>query len=236
MSLSRIPMLALLALAVLGQPEAEKAEFERKDAELVKQMIVHSKQRQADQTSAKAALLFAHTAHALYRHRYTKFPDKQIMTEAIDAYYDFVRHPGAVGYEELHIVHSNMGSGLNALGRFEESIHSQKTALKLRPDFESAEWHRGTSLAHMGDISGAISAFKSALAINPTYAEAFASLGSVKRFEAGDDEIKMMEAALPQLQGEEQWQQRMVSASRRSVDGAATDSSCDFVVYTFHAG
>jgi tetratricopeptide (TPR) repeat protein len=196
-----------IVLAVVGEPDTD---FLRQEDELLKQIDTYRQAMQADPNSARATILFAHTVHTLYKHRYTKFPDKKLMAEAVDAYYSFVNNTQAQGYEELHIVYSNLGVGLNSLDRFDEAIQAQKTALKIRPDFESAEWHRGTTLSQMGDITGARAAFKSAIAIKPTYAEAFASLGSVKTFAAGDQELQMMEAALPHLQGEEQWQQRMV--------------------------
>ena len=80
-----------------------------------------------------------------------------------------------------YLVHNNLGSALNELGKYDEAIAHYNEALRLRPNFAEPHYNLGTALAQQGKLKEAISHYTEALRIEPGYAEACNNLGEVLR-------------------------------------------------------
>jgi predicted O-linked N-acetylglucosamine transferase (SPINDLY family) len=74
--------------------------------------------------------------------------------------------------------HSNLGSLLMDLGRFEDAIASCDIAIQLSPDFADAHYNRGNALSSLGRFIDAAASFRNAVAINPQYVDAHNNCGN----------------------------------------------------------
>src|SRR6185437_14878935 len=68
--------------------------------------------------------------------------------------------------------HSNRGTVLHDLHRFEEALASYDRALALRPDFAEALSNRGNALRELDRFEEAMASFERAIALRPDFAEA----------------------------------------------------------------
>jgi tetratricopeptide (TPR) repeat protein len=87
-----------------------------------------------------------------------------------------------------YLVHNNLGSALNELGKYDEAIAHYNEALRIRPNFAEPHYNLGTALARQGKLKEAISHYTEALRIEPGYAEACNNLGEVLRQQERYDE------------------------------------------------
>ena len=74
--------------------------------------------------------------------------------------------------------HSNLGSLLMDLGRFEEAIASCDMAIQLDPGFADAHYNRGNALFSLRRFIDAIASFRNAITINPQYVNALNNCGN----------------------------------------------------------
>ena len=87
-----------------------------------------------------------------------------------------------------YLVHNNLGSALNELGKYDEAIAHYTEALRIRPNFAEPHYNLGTALARQGKLKEAISHYTEALRIEPGHAEACNNLGEVLRQQERYDE------------------------------------------------
>src|SRR5258708_14095887 len=69
-----------------------------------------------------------------------------------------------------------MGTALLAEGRADEARAAFEQALAHKPDFPEAAYNLGNARRELGDLAGAIAAYRSALHLRPDYADAFCQL------------------------------------------------------------
>jgi predicted O-linked N-acetylglucosamine transferase (SPINDLY family) len=74
--------------------------------------------------------------------------------------------------------HSNMGSLLIELKRFEDAVASCDVAIQLDPGFVDAHYNRGNALFELGHFIDAIASFRKAVAINPRHVNAYNNCGN----------------------------------------------------------
>ena len=79
--------------------------------------------------------------------------------------------------ENNYQAHNNLGTALEPLD-LDGAISHYKEALKIKPDFATAFYNIGNSLAEQGLINEAIDYYLEALRIKPNYAEAHNNLGT----------------------------------------------------------
>jgi tetratricopeptide (TPR) repeat protein len=87
-----------------------------------------------------------------------------------------------------YLVHNNLGSALNELGKYDEAIAHYTEALRIRPNVAEPHYNLGTALARQGKLRESISHYTEALRIEPGYAEACNNLGEVLRQQERYDE------------------------------------------------
>jgi protein O-GlcNAc transferase len=73
-------------------------------------------------------------------------------------------------------VHSDRGTALLALGRFDEAAVWYRRALAIKPDFKAAHYNLGVALSQSGQVAAASASYRRALEIDPNFVEALASL------------------------------------------------------------
>lgn len=74
--------------------------------------------------------------------------------------------------------HSNLGSLLMDMRRFEEATASCDMAIRLDPGFVDAHYNRGNALSSLGHFIDAITSFRNAVAINPQHVNAHNNCGN----------------------------------------------------------
>lgn len=74
--------------------------------------------------------------------------------------------------------HSNLGSLLMDLKRFEEAVASCDVAIELDPRLVDAHYNRGNALVALERFTDAVASFHNALAINPRHADAHNNCGN----------------------------------------------------------
>jgi predicted O-linked N-acetylglucosamine transferase (SPINDLY family) len=74
--------------------------------------------------------------------------------------------------------HSNLGSLLMDLQRFEEAVASCDVAIELDPRLVDAHYNRGNALVALERFADAVASFRNALAINPRHADAHNNCGN----------------------------------------------------------
>ena len=83
--------------------------------------------------------------------------------------------------------HTNRGSALHGLKRYEEALASHDRALALRPDYAEARYNRGNALHKLRRFEEALADYEHTLALRPDYVEALANRGvtlhELRRFE-----------------------------------------------------
>ncbi len=91
---------------------------------------------------------------------------------------DFISKALAVkpDYAEAH---SNLGSALQALERFEEAAVSYRKALSLNSSFVDAQYNLGVSLKELGQLDEAMECYSKTLLLNPRHAQAYNNLGLI---------------------------------------------------------
>jgi tetratricopeptide (TPR) repeat protein len=89
---------------------------------------------------------------------------------------------------DSYLVHNNLGSALNELGKYDEAIVHYMEALRIKPNFAEPYYNLGIALARQGKLNEAISHYTEALRIEPGYAEAHNNLGDVLRQQERYDE------------------------------------------------
>jgi len=93
--------------------------------------------------------------------------------------------------------HSNRGSALKELKRFEHALASYDRALAIRPQHPEVLFNRGSVLQQLGRNDEALACFDQALAIKPDYPDALINRGSLlQELERLDDALACYDAAL----------------------------------------
>src|SRR5260370_39568405 len=69
-----------------------------------------------------------------------------------------------------------MGTALLAEGRRKEALAAFEQALANKPDFPEAAYNLGNARRELGDLAGAIAAYRNALQLRPEYADAFSQV------------------------------------------------------------
>src|SRR5436190_14884375 len=86
--------------------------------------------------------------------------------------------------------HSNRGSALQSLDRFDEALASFDRALALRPGVAEVLFNRGNVLQSLGRREEALASFDAAITARPDYADAFVNRGGVlQQLERWDDAL-----------------------------------------------
>ncbi len=75
-------------------------------------------------------------------------------------------------------VHSNLGSLLMVLRRFEEAVAACDKAIELDPRLVDAHYNRGNALTELEQFADAVASFRKALAIDPLHANAHNNCGN----------------------------------------------------------
>ena len=75
-------------------------------------------------------------------------------------------------------VHSNLGSLLMALKRFEEAVAACDKAIELDSQLVDAHYNRGNALLELKKFADAVASFRKALAIDPLHANAYNNCGN----------------------------------------------------------
>jgi len=95
----------------------------------------------------------------------------------------------APGFAEAH---DNRGIALKASGDFERAIESFDRAIAAKPDFAAAHYNRANALKDAGRFEKAADGYRAAIHLRPGFAEAHRNLAALKRFAAGDEQLKLM--------------------------------------------
>jgi len=74
--------------------------------------------------------------------------------------------------------HSNLGSLLMDLKRFDEAVASCDKAIQLDPGFVDAHYNRGSALFELGQFADAIASFRKAVGLNPRHVNAYNNCGN----------------------------------------------------------
>ena len=154
-----VPLIGLFIMAAWGVPELMKKWHHRRAALVVSAALVLL----ALMTCARLQLRHWKNSIALLSH-----------THAVTA--------------KSYLVHNNLGSALNELGKYDEAIAHYTEALRIRPNFAEPHYNLGTALVRQGKLKEAISHYTEALRIEPGHAEASNNLGEVLRQQERYDE------------------------------------------------
>jgi len=93
---------------------------------------------------------------------------------------------------DFDIAHNNLGEVLNDMGQAEKALSSFARAVQIRPDFAESHSNLGATLDSLGKPDEAIASFNRTLQINPAFAKAHRFLSTVKTFQNGDPQIRLM--------------------------------------------
>ena len=74
-------------------------------------------------------------------------------------------------------MHTVLANALAREGQFERALMHYDTAIRIKPDFEVAHYHKGRLFMQMGTPAKAVERFKTAISFDPTYADAYVQLG-----------------------------------------------------------
>ncbi len=74
-------------------------------------------------------------------------------------------------------VHSDLGTALLALGKFNEAAVWYRRALAIKPDFKAAHHNLGVALSQSGQLAEAAASYRRALEIDSNFVEALTGLG-----------------------------------------------------------
>jgi tetratricopeptide (TPR) repeat protein len=84
--------------------------------------------------------------------------------------------------------HSNLGSALRDLGRFDEAAEACREAIQLMPRFSEAHANLGAALYELGRFDEAVGACQNAIRYNPNLPSAYTNLGNALAAQARHEE------------------------------------------------
>jgi tetratricopeptide (TPR) repeat protein len=106
--------------------------------------------------------------------------------------------------------YSNRGNALKELGQvehavasYDDAVASYDQAIQLKPDFAEAYYNRGNGLRDLGRLDEAVASYDMAIRIKPDLAGAYLQLSALKKYQAGDTQIGIMESLLTDSQPNE---------------------------------
>ena len=110
---------------------------------------------------------------------------------AINSYNKAIQHKPdyAEAYNNLGIIFQNTN-------RVDKAIKNYKKAIELEPDYAEAYNNLGTLFQSINQPNKAIKNYKKAIQINPDYAKSHRNLSLLKKYQANDPQIKLMENML----------------------------------------
>jgi len=98
---------------------------------------------------------------------------------------------------DLAEAHTNRGTVLSGMDRFEDALACHDAAIRLRPDFPEAHNNRGNVLRELDRATEAVASYDTSLSLKPDYAEALSNRGNALRdLDRLADAIASFDAAL----------------------------------------
>ncbi len=96
-----------------------------------------------------------------------------------------------------HIAHYNLGSALEANGRFQDALHNYTETIRINPLHAKAHNNIGALLEKQGRLESAINKYRHAVRLRPTYTDAHYNLASaLAKIGQKDDAIRHYRQAL----------------------------------------
>ena len=109
---------------------------------------------------------------------------------------DALEELAAIEAEEDDGRHSLKAALLGRIGAYEEAIRLYRAVLEKHPGRPPLWMSVGHMLKTVGDVGGAVDAYRRALSIDPKFGEGWWSLANLKTFHFSDEDIAAMRAAL----------------------------------------
>ena len=118
--------------------------------------------------------------------------------EAVQAFDEVIRlKPDfAEAYSNRGNALKNIDQRINAIASYEDAIASYDMAIQLKPDFPDAYYNRGNALKDLGRLEDAMASYNKAIQLKPDFAAAHRSLSNIKKYEAGDSQVGLLESLL----------------------------------------
>ncbi len=156
--------------------ESEKIKEVRKQASEIKTFTVPSALVEIKENISISSNTHSQSAKQEIINQAFKFHGEGNITEAAKYYKSFIDQ----GFKH-HIVFSNYGAILKALGKSQEAEKSYRQAIECNPNFAQAYANLGNTLRDLGKLQEAEISTRKAIELNSNYAKAHSNLGNILR-------------------------------------------------------